>query len=80
MNKYTLKLSADFLIIKHFTRKDACSLRFVPARESVKAMNARACRSENIYILMYFVSVNACRDINRTMKVVNFGLIFRGRQ
>ena len=54
MNKYTLKLSADFLIIIHFTRKDACSLRFVPAMENVKAMNARGCRNENICILMFF--------------------------
>ena len=75
MNKYTLKLSADILIIIHFV----CSLRFA-ARESVKAMNVRGCRNENICVLMYFVSINICRDMNKNMKVVNFGLVFRGRQ
>lgn len=80
MNKYTLKLSADILIVIHFARKDACSLRFLPERESVKAMNVRGCRSENICVLMYFVSINTCRDINKNMKVINFGLVFRGRQ
>ena len=79
MNKYTLKLSADILIIIHFARKDACSLRFA-ARESVKAMNVRGCRNESICVLMYFVSINTCRDMNKNMKVVNFGLVFRGRQ